>query len=75
MDLTKEEMRQAIRENLVKLRKKKGISQLDVAILTDKKSSTVASWEQGISLPDVTTLYRLSKYYNVFMEKYVYIGV
>ncbi|MBR2540390.1 MAG: helix-turn-helix transcriptional regulator [Mogibacterium sp.] len=68
MEKTKDELREIIRENLVDLRKKKGVSQLDLSIIVDKKSSSVASWEQGISLPDVTTLYRLSIYYNVAME-------
>lgn len=68
MEKTKDELREIIRENLVDLRKKKGVSQLDISIIIDKKSSSVASWEQGISLPDVTTLYRLSLYYNVTME-------
>lgn len=68
IDETKDELRENIRKNLIELRKKKGLSQLDIAELVDKKSSSVASWEQGISLPDVTTLYRLSLYYNVLME-------
>jgi transcriptional regulator with XRE-family HTH domain len=68
MEKTKDELREIIRENLVDLRKKKGVSQLDISIIIDKKSSSVASWEQGISLPDVTTLYRLSLYYKVAME-------
>lgn len=65
---TKNELRENIRKNLIELRKKKGLSQVDIAELVEKKSSSVASWEQGISLPDVTTLYRLSLYYNVMME-------
>ena len=68
MKKTKDELREIIRENLVDLRKKKGVSQLDISIVVDKKSSSVASWEQGISLPDVTTLYRLALYYGVIME-------
>jgi transcriptional regulator with XRE-family HTH domain len=71
--MNKDEMRENIRVNLIRLRKKKGISQVDVAILTDKKSPSVASWEQGISLPDVTNLYKLSKYYGVTME-YFYLN-
>ena len=65
---TKDELRKNIRKNLIELRKKKGLSQVDIAEIVEKKSSSVASWEQGISLPDVTTLYRLSLYYNVMME-------
>lgn len=70
-DQTRDELRETIRQNLIQLRKRKGISQLDIAIYTNKKATTVASWEQGISLPDITTLYRLSKYYNVIMEYFL----
>lgn len=65
---TKDELREIIRKNLVSLRKNKGLSQVDIAMLVDKKSTTVASWEQGLSLPDVTTLYRLAQFYNCTME-------
>lgn len=67
----REELRENIRKNLIALRKIKGASQADIAMYTDKKNTTVASWEQGISLPDITTLYRLSEYYNVMMEYFM----
>lgn len=65
---TDEELRHNIRQNLIDLRKARGLTQTDIANLTGKKSPTVASWEQGISLPDLPTLYRLSIYYNVSLE-------
>ena len=68
---TKDMLRENIRKNLINLRKNKGMSQQDLAIFLGKKNTTVASWEQGLSLPDVTTLYKLSKYYNRMME-YLY---
>ena len=65
---SKDELRENIRQNVISLRKSKGLSQIDIALLVGKKSTTVASWEQGISLPDVTTLYRLAHFYNKSME-------
>lgn len=65
---TKDQLREIIKKNLISLRKTKGLSQVDIAMLVDKKSTTVASWEQGLSLPDVTTLYRLAQFYNCTME-------
>ena len=63
-----EELKKNIRENLIDLRIKHGKTQQDIAIETQKSVNAVGSWEQGLSLPDIYTLYRLSKYYNVIME-------
>jgi transcriptional regulator with XRE-family HTH domain len=49
---------------LVECRKEKGVTQRELADAMGSKENTVASWEQGKSLPNIQTLYRLSKYYN-----------
>lgn len=49
---------------LIECRKEKGISQRQLAKDIDSKETTVASWEQGKSLPSIDMLYRLSKYYG-----------
>ena len=61
-------LRENIKNNLHCLRIKNGITQATPAEIIGKTPTAVASWEQGLSLPDVTTLYRLSKYYNCMME-------
>jgi len=66
--LSDEELRKNIRENLKLLRKEKGLTQSQVGDLVGKKETTIASWEQGLSLPDLQTLYRLSIYYRKTME-------
>lgn len=68
---TKEEsemIKEVIRKNLIKLRAEKGVTQTDVGLATGKSKNAVASWEQGLSLPDAPTLYLLSKYYNKSMD-------
>ena len=64
----REILRQNIRENLIRLRQKKGLTQSDIAAEINKTKTGVASWEQGLSIPDATTLYHLSKFYHVPME-------
>ena len=66
--MTKDEMRENIRINLINLRTSRDLTQTKLAKIVEKSPNAVASWEQGLSLPDVTTLYRLSLYYNVIME-------
>lgn len=61
-------LREIIRKNLIKCRTEKNITQLELSKLVGKSSNAVASWEQGLSLPDVATLYKLSKIYEKNME-------
>lgn len=65
------EMRDKIRRTLIELRTENGLTQSEVGIFVGKSSNAVASWEQGLSLPDVVTLYKLAKHYNKTMD-YMY---
>ena len=58
------EVRDKVRTVLIECRKEKNISQQQLADILDSKPTTVASWEQGKSLPSIDMLYRLSKYYG-----------
>ena len=58
------EIRDKVRMVLIECRKEKNISQQQLADILDSKPTTVASWEQGKSLPSIDMLYRLSKYYG-----------
>ena len=69
----KEELRAIIQHNLMICRVRNKLTQKDVSKLVGKTTNAVASWEQGLSLPDITTLYKLAKLYNVEME-YFYIN-
>jgi len=48
-----------------KLRKQKGFNQLDVALELGKSQNTYGKYEQGINLPDIDVIIRLSKLYGV----------
>lgn len=61
-------LRENVKDALVELRIEHELSQVDVAKISGKTRTAVASWEQGLSLPDLATLYRLSKYYQKTME-------
>ena len=58
------EIRDKIRSVLIECRQEKGISQSELGKALGKSKTAVASWEQGLSLPDAATLYRLSTYYH-----------
>lgn len=66
-----EETREKIRNILIECRTQKELTQTEVGKVVGKSKNAVASWEQGLSLPDVVTLYRLAKYYGKSID-YMY---
>lgn len=66
-----EEMKNRIRNTLISLRTERGLTQSEVGKIVDKSKNAVASWEQGLSLPDPITLKRLALYYQKTMD-YMY---
>lgn len=57
-------IRTNVMDILIECRREKGLTQKELAKAIDSKETTVASWEQGKSLPSIQMLYRLAKYYN-----------
>lgn len=59
-----DKMREKIRQILIECRQEKNVTQTEVGKYVGKSKTAVASWEQGLSLPDAATLYRLAMYYD-----------
>lgn len=59
------DLRKIIGENLTKLRKERGLTQLDMANQFDYTDKTISKWEKGDVLPDVETLYKVAEFYGV----------
>jgi len=55
----------AFGENLRKLRKKKGLTMMDLAFEADIEYSQIARIERGIANPTISTLYVLAKSLDV----------
>ncbi len=60
-----------IRNTLIELRVESNLTQTEVGKIVGKSKNAVASWEQGLSMPDVETLHRLAVYYQKTMD-YMY---
>lgn len=58
------DIREIVRQKLIECRKEKNLTQTQVGEIVGKKKTTVATWEQGKTMPDIDTLYQLSKYYG-----------
>jgi repressor LexA len=61
---TNDEMKNKIRNILIECRTQKQLTQTEVGKIVGKSKTAVASWEQGLSMPDAVTLYRLAQYYG-----------
>lgn len=64
MDFDVELEKDKIRHILVECRTERGLTQTEVGKLVGKSKTAVASWEQGLSMPDAVTLYQLALYYE-----------
>ncbi|MFA7192569.1 MAG: helix-turn-helix transcriptional regulator [Bacilli bacterium] len=61
-------MKEIIKENLIRLRKEKKWTQLELAEKINYSDKTISRWEKGDVTPDIETLEVLSKIYNVPFE-------
>ena len=64
-------LREIIKNRLIECRKANNLSQTEVGKIVGKSKNAVGSWEQGLSLPDLITLYQLANYYGKSLD-YMY---
>lgn len=58
-----------IARNLAELRKKHGLTQLELAEKLNYSDKAVSKWEQGESIPGIEVLYKLSRIYGVSLDE------
>lgn len=63
-----DDLRNKIRQTLIDLRIEKGLTQTEIGKIVGKSKTAVASWEQGLSLPDPVTLKKLALFYGKTMN-------
>lgn len=66
-------IRETMRLNIISKRNELGLRQADLADMVGLKKNTVASWEQGLSSPDIDTIATLLKIFN--MDFYEFTGI
>lgn len=59
------EIKKAIAQNIMLYRKKKKLTQRELAILLNTKTTLVSAWERGTSTPDVENLFNICKILEV----------
>ena len=64
-------MRMNLADNLVWLRRKRGITQEVIADFLGVTKASVSKWETGLSMPDIMHLPRLASYYDITIDELV----
>jgi transcriptional regulator with XRE-family HTH domain len=65
------DINQTISENLVRLRTKAGLTQLQLANLLNYSDKAVSKWERGESLPDIHVFIKLASIYHISIDDIV----
>lgn len=60
-----------IGDNLKLLRKRRGVSQEEIATELGLTRSTYSGYENGIAEPSIETLIKISAYYDMSLDKFV----
>ncbi len=63
-----ENIRETIGKNLADLRKKKGLTQYELAEKFNYSDRAISKWENGDTLPDIETLAALAEFYGVTLD-------
>ena len=63
-----DDLRNIIGKNISELRKRKGLTQLELAEKFNYTDRAVSKWENGDTLPDVEVLFNLCEFYGVTID-------
>lgn len=66
-------IRETMRLNIINKRKELNMTQTELANAVNLKKNTIASWEQGLSSPDIDTIAILLKIFE--MDFYEFTGI
>ena len=63
-------IRETIRLNIIRKRKDNLWTQKDLADRVGLKKNTIASWEQGLSTPDIDTIVKLMELFDMNFNEF-----
>lgn len=57
-----------LNKNIVKMRKERGLTQVELAKLLHVTQSAVSHWESGRSIPDTVQLFQIAEFFGVSID-------
>ena len=70
--MTLEEIKSNFSENLIKLRKSKSLTQLQLAEKLNYSDKAISKWEVGAVLPDVETLTHIADFFGLTVNDLIW---
>jgi len=70
--VTEEDIKHNFSQNLINLRKAKGLTQLQLAEKLNYTDKAISKWEVGSVLPDVGTLQNIAEFFSVTVNDLIY---
>ena len=61
-----------ISQNLIDLRKNKNLKQSELSKQIGYSDKTISRWENGTTVPDISTLVKLAEFYGVTLEELIH---
>ena len=65
------DVKSIVAKNLTGLRKKKGLTQVELAERLNYSDKAISRWEHGETMPDINMLYELCEFYGITMNDLV----
>ena len=70
--MTNEDIKHNFSENLIKLRKAKNLTQLELAEKLNYSDKAISKWEVGSVLPDVETMTHIAEFFGITVNDLIY---
>lgn len=70
-----EELRITIGKNLSELRKKRGLTQAELAAQLNYSDKAISKWEHGDAMPSIENLIVICKFYNITLDQLTHEGI
>ncbi|MDI3322618.1 helix-turn-helix transcriptional regulator [Pinibacter soli] len=64
-------MKHHFASNLRYLRKRKGVTQTEIAILVEKAHTTIGNWEKRIAQPNIEELVIISDFFQISLDRLI----
>lgn len=62
------DLQETLRNNLIALRKSKGLTQIELGEQVNYSDKTISKWENGDSCPNIEAIHRLAAFYEVRID-------